>query len=212
MKKGIIFDIDGTLWDATAEVTDAWNMALRNVKEFNIQISVNDMISYMGITAYEIGERMLPTTLSRERKTEIVDSCLKSQAIYQKTHFSPLYENAIPIIRELSEKYNIYIVSNCPHGYIDNLFLQTGLGDIVSDYEYHGRTGLPKSDSIKLLLERNKLDKVVYLGDTDGDYRACKKAGIPFIHAAYGYGRPHEPTPFILSFNELPAAVDKILN
>ena len=212
MKKGIIFDIDGTIWDATVEVTYAWNLALREVEEFNIQIDISDMMSFMGITAYDIGEKMLPASLSHKRKREIVDSCLAMQSIYQRTHHSPTYENAIPTIRELSKKYNIYIVSNCPHGYIDNLFLQTGLSDVISDYEYHGRTGLPKSGSIKVLMERNSIDKAVYLGDTDGDYRACKEAGIPFIHAAYGYGNPHEPTPSISSFNELPEAVAKILD
>ena len=204
MKTGIIFDIDGTLMDASIEVTQAWNLALSEVKEFNISISRDDMMRFMGHPAYTIAEMMLPTTLSEERKREIVDSCLISQSTYQRTHSSPTYENVIPIIRELKKSYNVYIVSTCPHGYIENFLYHTGLSDAIDDYEYHGRTGLSKGDNIKLLVERNKLDKAVYVGDTDGDYCSCLEAGVPFIHAAYGYGMPHEATPSIRRFDELP--------
>lgn len=211
MKKGIIFDIDGTLMDASIEVTRAWNLALAKVKEFNLSITRKDMMSFMGITAYDIANRMLPASLSDERKKEIIESCLVSQSVYQRTHSSPTYENVIPVIRELKKTYNIYIVSNCPHGYIENLLHHTGLADAVDDYEYHGRTGLPKSENIKLIVKRNALDKVVYLGDTDADYRACLEANVPFIHAAYGYGTPSGPAPKIKSFGELPDMVKTII-
>ena len=30
--------------------------------------------------------------------------------------------------------------------------------------------------------------------DTDGDYKATREAGIPFVHAAYGFGQTENPT------------------
>lgn len=211
MKTGIIFDIDGTLMDASAEVTRAWNIALGEVKEFNISISRDDMMRFMGHPAYTIAEMMLPSTLPVERKREIVDRCLIAQSRYQREYGSPTYENVIPVIRELKKTYNIYIVSNCPHGYIENFLYHTGLADAIDDYEYHGRTGLSKGDNIKLLVERNNLDRAVYVGDTDGDFCSCLEAGVPFIHAAYGYGMPHEATPSINHFKELPKAIKEVL-
>ena len=29
MKKGIIFDMDGTLWDSAANVAESWNLAIK---------------------------------------------------------------------------------------------------------------------------------------------------------------------------------------
>ena len=34
MRQGIIFDLDGTLWDATSQIVNAWNnvIAKKNIK------------------------------------------------------------------------------------------------------------------------------------------------------------------------------------
>ena len=37
------------------------------------------------------------------------------------------------------------------------------------------------------------LQHAVYVGDTDGDYKATREAGIPFVHAAYGFGQTENP-------------------
>lgn len=39
-----------------------------------------------------------------------------------------------------------------------------------------------------MLMEKNRLEHVVYVGDTQGDADACREAGIPFILAEYGFG------------------------
>ncbi|MNC77179.1 Phosphoglycolate phosphatase [compost metagenome] len=43
----------------------------------------------------------------------------------------------------------------------------------------------------------------VYLGDTEGDYAAAQKAGIPFIYARYGFGDVKGYDKAIDSFAEL---------
>lgn len=37
-------------------------------------------------------------------------------------------------------------------------------------------------------MEKHGCTSAVYVGDTDGDCKASFKAGIPFVHAAYGFG------------------------
>ena len=51
------------------------------------------------------------------------------------------------------------------------------------------------ADSQRLRLETlpNHLQHAVYVGDTDGDYKATREAGIPFVHAAYGFGQTENP-------------------
>lgn len=39
------------------------------------------------------------------------------------------------------------------------------------------------------MVERNHLQAPVYVGDTAMDQEAAGKAGVPFFHAAYGFGK-----------------------
>ena len=81
-----------------------------------------------------------------------------------------------------------------------------------SDHEDFGTTQLPKADNIRLVVERNQLDIAYYVGDILGDYQASEKAGVPFIHAAYGYGEVPEALYRIDAFEELPALLEKLLS
>lgn len=212
MKKGIIFDLDGTLWDASEEVTVSWNMALATVKDFNLRIDRRDMMTFMGNLLFDIGRMMLPKNLSDERVNELINLCIEYEHAYLRKHGAPLYENLVKTLKELKKEYSLYIVSNCQAGYIEVFLDSTGLWDMFDDYECPGRTGLLKGENIKLICERNNLDKAVYVGDTDGDYNATCYAGLPFIHAAYGYGKPHEATMEISRFDRLSEICKKVFN
>ncbi len=203
MKKGIIFDLDGTLWDASAEVTRSWNMALATINDFHLQIDQRDMMSFMGKLLFDIGKMMLPKHLDDSTVQKIIDLCIEYEHAYLKKHGAPLYENLLSTLEKLKKDYSLFIVSNCQAGYIEVFLDYFGIWNLFDDYECPGRTNLAKADNIKLICKRNNLDKAVYVGDTDGDYIATKAAGLEFIHAAYGYGKPHEPTAYINKFEDL---------
>ena len=84
---------------------------------------------------------------------------------------------------------------------------QKRLDVTVRDFECIGRTGKPKSENIRLIIERNGLKAPVYVGDTQWDFDAATAAGVPFIFAAYGFGHV-ENTPRIAAPAELPALVE----
>ena len=71
------------------------------------------------------------------------------------------------------------------------------------DFECPGRTNLSKAENIKIVIERNNLKHPVYVGDTQMDCDAAKKAGIPFIYARYGFGNTEEYNHVIDKFEEL---------
>ena len=60
-------------------------------------------------------------------------------------------------------------------------------------------------------MERNGNDRAFYLGDTQGDLNAADQAGIPFVHAAYGFGRVDRAVPAIQELSQLPALARKLL-
>ena len=78
------------------------------------------------------------------------------------------------------------------------------------DYEEWGRTGLLKADNIRLVMERNGIDKAVYIGDIQKDSDASHEAGIPCIWAAYGFGDICDAEGKIDSFSELPAELERM--
>ena len=44
----------------------------------------------------------------------------------------------------------------------------------------------------------------------DWGYDAASKAGVPFLHAAYGFGRIDRPVPSVATFGDLPDAIRRL--
>ena len=209
INKGIIFDLDGTLWDSSKEVTESWNIALKRCN-IDLRITVKDMHNLMGKTLEDISN-IIFSNLPKERALEIMNECVKEEDSYISKHGGILYPQLKETLKQLSLKYKLFIVSNCQEGYIEAFLEYHNLGKYFLDFENAGRTKRPKGENIKSIIDRNYLDKAVYIGDTQGDYDATKIAGIPFIHAKYGFGKINEETNFINEISELPNYISKLL-
>ena len=84
------------------------------------------------------------------------------------------------------------------------------MDEYFCDTEEWGNTLKPKDENIRLVMERNGCTRAIYIGDTQKDMDSARGAGIPFIHAAYGFGQTVEPDGVINAFDELPEAVKLI--
>lgn len=208
MKDGIIFDLDGTLWDSTEKVVESWNYSMSRCEEIDYTMTKEVMKSLMGKTIEEIAKLIL-SDVPEQRGIEIMKQLCREEVFYLEKHGGVLYPDLEETLKELSERYSLYIVSNCQEGYIESFFKYHKLNKYFMDFENHGRTNLSKGENIKFITERNKLDRAVYIGDTQGDCDAAKSAGIPFIHARYGFGNIKEECRFINRIDELPELIEK---
>lgn len=209
-KKGIIFDLDGTLWDACKETAISWNQVLDDYDDINRNITVKDLHTTMGKTAEEI-VKLYFKDISLERGLEILEKAEQQNIKYLFEHGGKLYEDLEETLKELYENYNLYIVSNCQEiSYIEAFLEHHKLGKYFEDYECHGRTGLSKGENIELVIKRNNLDKAIYVGDTLSDYEATKIANVPFVYAEYGFGDVNEITYEINAIRELPEVAVEI--
>ena len=209
MKKGVIFDLDGTMWDASESVTAAYNIGLERMG-YSLKLSLADIQAAMGKTMTEIAH-MYFDVLDPERAEEIMVNCISEEMEYLKTHGGVVYDGLEDVLKELKNRgYFLACVSNCQSGYIEAFYEATGLGRYFDDKECWGGTGMPKSENIRLVVERNGLDDAIYVGDTRGDYDSAMSAGTKFIHAAYGYGEVPEGTPRIMSIRELPGSAERM--
>ena len=73
-KKGIIFDLDGTLWDASHSNAPAWNRELAKQGKGQVKITPEDLQSYMGKTIEEIAKIVFPDMEDNQR-VSILKSC-----------------------------------------------------------------------------------------------------------------------------------------
>ena len=208
MNKGIIFDLDGTLWDSSENVVKSWNEVL--AKRADRTISIADMQSYMGKTLEKIGELVLPDVPAELRQDIMKEACDNENA-YLRKHGGKLFPELEAVLQKLSERYRLFIVSNCQDGYIEVFLEYYGLGKYFADTECPGRSGLEKAGNIRLVVERNGLDKAVYVGDTQGDCDSAEAAGVQFIHAAYGFGEIDHSVPKVDSLVELLSVVEEFL-
>ena len=187
MCDGVIFDVDGTIWDSTAVVEHAWNKALEDAG-FDIKVTAGQLKGLFGLPMDVILERVMPGSTVEERNL-IQNSCYKYEQEFLEREPGALFPGICEAIQELSRKMPVYIVSNCQSGCIELVLKKTGLEDYVADYNCFGDTGLYKAENIKLMVEKHGLKHPVYVGDTVMDADACKKAGVRFIYAAYGFGK-----------------------
>ena len=211
MKKTmLLFDLDGTLWDSAAPVAESWNQVLQREVPSLPPLTVDDIHSVMGMTMKEIGLSLYPDCQIPNRET-VLDECCDYEVEYLYTHCGTLYPNFRATLQSLkAEGYTLGVVSNCQRGYIDAFLASSGAADLFADYEEWGRTGLPKGENIRLVMERNGFSHAIYIGDTRKDQEAARAAGIPFIHAAYGFGTVENPEGVIRSLAALPAEVARL--
>ncbi|MGB6778859.1 MAG: HAD family hydrolase [Planococcus citreus] len=186
----IIFDLDGTLWNPLEVSVAVWNKVLADngVEE---KLSKDDLRGIMGMQADQVGERLFPH-LSKEQCEKLTEESSELECVYLREQGGQLYDGVEHVLERLSQKYNLYIVSNCQEGYIESFYEYHALDKHFIDFENPGRTGLSKGENIQLVMERNDVACAVYVGDTKGDHEAAKMAGIPFVYAAYGFGDVEE--------------------
>lgn len=191
-KNGIIFDLDGTLWDSCVAILPSWQKVMNAHGIKRPPLTEEEMGTYMGKTVAEIAALMLPEVSLEEGVAIIMEGC-DEECEELRRNGARLYEDILETLDELSKSYSLYIVSNSQDGYVQTFIDHYKLHGIIKDFEMAGRTGLCKGDNIRLVIERNSLDKAVYVGDTIMDKEAADKAGVPFVFASYGFGEVENP-------------------
>lgn len=211
MKTGLIFDMDGTLWDSAENVALSWTEKLKDLGYNRPDITRNDIMSVMGLTMDRIADNVF-SDLSKEERTKLLQECCDYENEYLRKHGGRLYPELENTLIKLNGKYDLYIVSNCQSGYIEAFLEYYGFGKYFKDIECYGNNRKEKSENIALLAARNGLENAYYIGDIQGDHDAAVKAGFDFIHASYGFGKIKENVPKLKTFADLPQLLESLAN
>ena len=134
--EAIIFDLDGTLWDTSREIEQVWK---RVAKNYNIKVNKKKIKQIMGFTKDEIIKYLFEGNVNEGN--EFITMCQNQENEYLRENGGHIYKNTINTIKYLSNKYDLYIVSNCQSGYIEAFLCHYSMEKYFKDYECSGNTG-----------------------------------------------------------------------
>lgn len=203
----VIFDMDGTLWDAVDSYARIWNVTLDQEGLPHREVTRKDLLEHMGSYLDDILTALAPGVPDRKKLLERLEY---NEATMMRTLGGHLYPGAAQTVSALSQRYKLFMVSNCGPAGLDNFVEYTALKPYFRDLLTHGATHVSKAANIAVLMERHALKAPVYVGDTQGDADNAHAAGIPVVWAAYGFGNINNPDAVIHSITELPAVLETL--
>lgn len=198
----IIFDLDGTLWDSTETIAIAWQKALDELGMTDKSINAETVRKLAGMPYNAIYDKLFPG-LEGEDREKLQSLCARLELETLQKRGGVLYPEVKETLDYLKGKYKLAIVSNCQSGYIETFLEYHNLHAYFTDHECYGNKGISKGDNIREVISRNSMEQAVYIGDTTSDYEASLQAQVPFILAAYGFGRVDTEVESIEKFSDL---------
>lgn len=183
----VIFDLDGTLWNASEAITQAFQTAKNSVDYIEHDITLEQVQAVTGQPYGVVYERLFPT-LPLERREEFRALCAEQELTAAQEIGGTLYPGLEETLQYLQKRYRLFIVSNCQRGYVEAFFDNSQLGHYFEGHQCFGTKGLPKSENIREVVGQYSLKAPVYIGDTRGDFEASQQSNTPFIFATYGFG------------------------
>jgi phosphoglycolate phosphatase len=181
----IIFDLDGTLWDASPTSAIAW---FKTANDLGIDISIDEAAikKVSGLPFDKCVDILFDSHAEKVPNLRtLLDESEKNEILQRGGRF---YEGMSEGIRQLSREYKLFLVSNCQEWYLNAFFEHSGLRDAFQDTLCFGQTSRPKAENIKEIANRNSLKRPIYIGDTHWDQEAAFTAGAKFIFARFGFG------------------------
>ena len=162
--QAILFDLDGTLWNAVDGIHKTWNQVVSNHPEYRTNpISFEELEGCLGLPMTEIAARLFSGT-TPEQQQALMDECCAVENAYLAEHGGILYPKLEETLLELKKRYKLFVVSNCQQGYIESFIKAHRLETCFDDMECWGNNLLPKGENNKLIMERNGVTKAVYVG------------------------------------------------
>jgi phosphoglycolate phosphatase len=200
-RDSIIFDLDGTLWDASETVARAFNDSIKEIG-FDISLSSLEIRNFSGMKMDDIFSQHF-SFIPKEKLQIFEDNYSTREKKYLNESGGKLFPNIRATLEKLSKNYRLFIVSNCLSGYIESFLDYYDLNPYFDDFECFGNGGLPKDENIRIIVTRNDLQNPIYIGDTIWDKESSDKAGVDFIYAAYGFGKIENAEYQIENFEDL---------
>ena len=197
----LIFDMDGTLWDAVDSYCAVWN---RTIDEFGLPVGHVDRPGLQKLVGVPIADIFTGIIGKIPDEEAFIKALAANEASMMPSLGGRLYPGVRTTLEELSKTKKLFMVSNCEASGLPNFFAYTGLGDLFTGGLSYGETRADKDLNIHRLIEEYDLKNPLYVGDTESDCLFSHLAGVPFAWASYGFGKNVSSADYVLnSFEDL---------
>lgn len=196
----LIFDMDGTLWDAVDSYCKVWEKTFDDAGIAHTPVSREQLLAMMGMHLEDIIARLAPQLAGNEKFLSLLDANERSMMPVLSGRF---YPGVRETIARLSVGRRLFMVSNCGSHGLENFINLAGIRPSITEALSHGSTGKTKAQNISDLIERYGLKLPYYVGDTQSDADAARAAGAKMIFCSYGFGHVTQPDITIDCFNQL---------
>jgi phosphoglycolate phosphatase len=203
----IIFDMDGTLWDAVDTYARSWNDVFGDLG-IDITVPSADLAKMVGWEGKKVIGQIMPD-FDEPKRLEIYALVNAKRHELLPAHGGVLYDGVKEGLHLLSQKYPLFILSNCAKGIIRLFIDWAGIDEHITDEIAYGINFMPKHHNIKLLADKHNLKTPLYVGDTSGDGEQSRLAGIPFVFMTYGFG---ETDDYDLKFDDFTSFTDYFMS
>lgn len=193
--EAVIFDLDGTLLDTIADLTDAMNMALNHFGFPGHDVETCKMFVGDGVEMFAF--RALP---EHSRDQAMVTKCaalMREEYSKRWAKKTRLYDGIPQLLDELTlQNLKMAILSNKPDDSTKEM-----VAEILSKWRFHPVAGaqpsVPKKpDPTRAIQISQELrvppEQFLYLGDTGTDMRTAKGAGMFAVGALWGFRTAEE--------------------
>lgn len=197
----LIFDMDGTMWDAVDSYCKVWDATAAELGIGRQPVRYEELVALMGKPLGEIYEPLMGAYCSD--KELFLERLSVNEERLMSSLGGRLYPGVAEVTERLSKRYKLFMLSNCNGSGLDNFLDFTGLRPYFTDAVTFGQTGVDKDVNLRRIRERYNLRRPVYVGDIQRDADSTHAAGLEFVWAAYGFGTVSDAEFRINNFYEL---------
>lgn len=197
----LVFDMDGTLWDAVDSYCKVWDTTAAELGVSRAPVQRDELVSLMGKPLKEIFVSLMGPYYS-DRDTfmaRLTDVENRLMPVLKGT----LYPQVAETLAALKRRVKLFMISNCTGRGLDNFLTVNNLKQYFDGWLSYGETGVDKDINLLRLKEEYGLKRPVYVGDIQRDSDSSHAAGVEFVWAAYGFGIVDDADYRIDAFTEL---------
>lgn len=208
MKKGVIFDIDGTLNRTVLYAVEAYQTALA---KGGIMVSEKDVLPIIGQTPDAIVKHFFGT-VSQDEEDMWAKEIEANELVLIPTRAKP-FDGVPEMLTELQHQgYCLMICSNAYPGHIESVLSALKLRHYFEQIG-SSQVGNDKTEVIANLLIYSGCGAACMVGDRIFDVKAAHNNHIPVIGCTYGYApwELQDADCTVSNSNEIPGAVQALL-